>query len=347
MALSQTSVLKLYTSVIEDVIGGVREAFLDEGVDEQVLQELKQIWESKLLSSKAVDVQPDPPEPQPPIVNSQKDVGKYLNKGSVVSQQQSTTQHVAQNAATNSFLQEFNNKPVPIQITLPPQQGSNDLHQRVLTIQVPASALQGNQLQSVLTGSVISATMALPQHLASALLQQHVTAALQGQASSGVTHQQQQQQQQQQMQQQAQQNMTNQINNHVTQPNDSRQLFAHHNQAGPGTVSQLDGQNDTSDDDDEEEEEDEDDADDEDIDDKDDEENEDNDGGAEEEPLNSGDDVSEEDPTDMFETDNVVVCQYDKITRSRNKWKFHLKDGIMNLAGKDFVFQKANGDAEW
>lgn len=36
-----------------------------------------------------------------------------------------------------------------------------------------------------------------------------------------------------------------------------------------------------------------------------------------------------------------------QITRSRNKWKFYLKDGIMNLSGKDFVFQKANGDAEW
>lgn len=354
MALSQTSVLKLYSSVIEDVIAGVRDAFLDEGVDEQVLQELKQIWEGKLLSSKAVEVQPDPPEPQPPITNSQKEVGKYVNKGSVVNQQQTVQQHnTSQNAATNSFLQEFNNKPVPIQITLPPQQGSNDLHQRVLTIQVPASALQGNQLQSVLTGSVISATMALPQHLASALLQQHVTAALQGQASSGVTQQQQQVQQQaqqvqqqQQMQQQTQQSLNNQVNNHVTQSNDARQMFSHH-QVGPGAVSQLDGHCDTSDEDDDEEEEDEDDADDDDIDDKDDEENEDNDAGAEEEPLNSGDDVSEEDPTDLFETDNVVVCQYDKITRSRNKWKFHLKDGIMNLAGKDFVFQKANGDAEW
>lgn len=38
---------------------------------------------------------------------------------------------------------------------------------------------------------------------------------------------------------------------------------------------------------------------------------------------------------------------YLKITRSRNKWKFYLKDGIMNVEGEDFVFQKANGDAEW
>lgn len=34
---------KLYRSVIEDVINDVREVFLDEGVDEQVLMELKTV----------------------------------------------------------------------------------------------------------------------------------------------------------------------------------------------------------------------------------------------------------------------------------------------------------------
>lgn len=34
---------KLYKSVIEDVINEVRELFLDEGVDEQVLLELKTV----------------------------------------------------------------------------------------------------------------------------------------------------------------------------------------------------------------------------------------------------------------------------------------------------------------
>ena len=34
---------EVYQTVIEDVINGVREAFLDEGMDEQVLQELKQV----------------------------------------------------------------------------------------------------------------------------------------------------------------------------------------------------------------------------------------------------------------------------------------------------------------
>lgn len=70
---------KLYTTVIEDVISGVRESFIDEGVDEQVLQELKQIWETKLMSSKAVEMNPDPPEPQVPQINTHKTVP--VNKG--------------------------------------------------------------------------------------------------------------------------------------------------------------------------------------------------------------------------------------------------------------------------
>lgn len=32
-----------------------------------------------------------------------------------------------------------------------------------------------------------------------------------------------------------------------------------------------------------------------------------------EEPLNSDDDVSDDDPTDLFDTENVVVCQFDKV----------------------------------
>ncbi|NXG21863.1 TF2AY factor, partial [Grallaria varia] len=68
---------------------------------------------------------------------------------------------------------------------------------------------------------------------------------------------------------------------------------------------------------------------------------------VEEDPLNSGDDVSEQDIPDLFDTDNVIVCQYDKIHRTKNKWKFFLKDGVMTFEGKDHVFAKATGDAEW
>ena len=43
----------------------------------------------------------------------------------------------------------------------------------------------------------------------------------------------------------------------------------------------------------------------------------------------------------------MELILFQQINRNKNKWKFHLKDGIMNLNGKDFVFQKATGDAEW
>ncbi|NWH36839.1 TF2AY factor, partial [Chloropsis hardwickii] len=68
---------------------------------------------------------------------------------------------------------------------------------------------------------------------------------------------------------------------------------------------------------------------------------------VEEDPLNSGDDVSEQDIADLFDTDNVIVCQYEKIHRTKNKWKFYLKDGVMSIESKDHVFAKATGDAEW
>lgn len=106
-------------------------------------------------------------------------------------------------------------------------------------------------------------------------------------------------------------------------------------------VLQVDGAGDTSSEEDEDEDEDYDDEEEEDK------EKDGEDGQVEEEPLNSEDDVSDEEGQELFDTENVVVCQYDKIHRSKNKWKFHLKDGIMNLNGRDFVFSKAIGDAEW
>lgn len=54
----------MYQLVIEDVVTNVRDAFLDEGVDEQVLQEMKQIWTNRLMASKAVEVLPEPLTPQ-------------------------------------------------------------------------------------------------------------------------------------------------------------------------------------------------------------------------------------------------------------------------------------------
>jgi len=38
------------------VVTNIRESFLDEGIDEQILQELRMIWESKLAAQKAIDI---------------------------------------------------------------------------------------------------------------------------------------------------------------------------------------------------------------------------------------------------------------------------------------------------
>ncbi|UJR16176.1 hypothetical protein I4U23_003086 [Adineta vaga] len=64
-------------------------------------------------------------------------------------------------------------------------------------------------------------------------------------------------------------------------------------------------------------------------------------------PLCSDDDVSDDEPAELFDTENVVVCQYDKISRTKNKWRFVLKSGVMHLEGRDYVFSKAMGDADW
>lgn len=76
------------------------------------------------------------------------------------------------------------NKMVAIQITLPAQPNVPNSQPRVLTIQVPASALQENQLQQVLTGPIITSIMPLPPQIASSVLQQHVNSYLQNNTMS-------------------------------------------------------------------------------------------------------------------------------------------------------------------
>ena len=44
-------------------------------------------------------------------------------------------------------------------------------------------------------------------------------------------------------------------------------------------------------------------------------------------PLNSEDD-DEEDSEEALNTENLVLCQYDKVTRTKNKWKAQLKFGV-------------------
>ncbi|XP_026197419.1 transcription initiation factor IIA subunit 1 isoform X1 [Anabas testudineus] len=398
MASSANSnpVPKLYKSVIEDVISEVRELFLDEGVDEQVLLELKTLWENKLMQSKAVEgfhtdeqaalqatqqqqqqhqqqvqqaqqvqqvTQPAqtqqvilPPQPQQApqqqvIVPDSAKILQHMNATGMSAAATAATlalptgvapyQHIiTQQGQILQVVRAANGAQYIIQ---QPQQ------QIVLQQQMQPGGVQAPVIQQVLaplqgglpqqTGVIIQ-----PQQIVLAsgnkvpgntqVMQAAAMAPQPGQAATAAQVQQVQQAQdaaaaqappQPQAQQQAQPQTQ-------TQPQAQQ----------PPMMLQVDGNGDSSseEDDDEEEEYDEDD-----------EEEKDKDGGedgqVEEEPLNSGDDVSDEEDQELFDTENVVVCQYDKIHRSKNKWKFHLKDGIMNLNGRDFVFSKAIGDAEW
>lgn len=56
----------------------------------------------------------------------------------------------------------------------------------------------------------------------------------------------------------------------------------------------------------------------------------------------------DDDEDDNTETDNEVLCQYDKVSHTKNsKWRAVLKDGIMHIGGRDYLFSKATGEFTW
>ncbi|XP_072558588.1 transcription initiation factor IIA subunit 1 [Paramormyrops kingsleyae] len=369
MASSANSnpVPKLYRSVIEDVINDVRELFLDEGVDEQILQDLKTLWESKLMQSKAVEgfhseeqtlhAQPHQHAPQAQVqAHTQQVVLPSTHQApqqQVIMQDPKVLQHMtvtgmsaAATAATLALptgvgpYQQLitTNQGQILQVMRAPNGAQYILQpqQQVVLQQMQPGGVQAPVIQQVLTplqGGIPQQTGVIIQPQQIVLAGNKVAQNTQVMQATAMTAQASQGAVQIQPQQQAAPPQAQ------TQQPQQQQAPA---QQPPPMMLQVDGAGDTSSEEDEEEE---------DEYDEDEDEDKDKDGGedgqVEEEPLNSGDDVSDEEGQELFDTENVVVCQYDKIHRSKNKWKFHLKDGIMNLNGRDYVFSKAIGDAEW
>jgi transcription initiation factor TFIIA large subunit len=112
-----------------------------------------------------------PQQPQQPAIKTEP--GQASQSTSTAAASSSTTQN-GPPALQQTTLDP--NKLIPIQITLPPQ--PNETENRVLTIKVPARAIQENQLQQVITGEIITSIMPLQPSVASAVLQQHVTSVL-------------------------------------------------------------------------------------------------------------------------------------------------------------------------
>ncbi|KAJ0987810.1 hypothetical protein J5N97_006166 [Dioscorea zingiberensis] len=67
-------------------------------------------------------------------------------------------------------------------------------------------------------------------------------------------------------------------------------------------------------------------------------------------PLNEDDDDDdeeyergEEEPT----TQHLVLAQFDKVSRTKSRWKCTLKDGIMHINSRDILFNKATGEFDF
>jgi hypothetical protein len=269
--IAENNVKKIYLTVIDEVLSNVREAVLDEGYDEQLLQELKNMWESKLNGSRALQAADDSNSNVPSNINAPLRLPTTAAKESNIKTEMDSATRSAFNALPTSFHSSGG--------SLSHQNGNKKLHTPQLDGANDSKIELKKMTKSLKKGKKVHITL------------------------------------------------------------------------------QIDGNDDDSDiDDDDDDEigevsihgdEDDDDADD----DKANNDNSEYEGKEDPDPLNSDDDLTEpgspDSNSDMFDTDNVIVCQYDKITRIKNRWKFHLKDGIMNINARDYLFSKANGDAEW
>lgn len=64
--------------------------------------------------------------------------------------------------------------------------------------------------------------------------------------------------------------------------------------------------------------------------------------------LDDSDDEGEGFDEDGEDGDGMIMlCLYEKVLRVKNKWKCNLKDGLLNVNGRDYAFHKATGESEW
>ncbi|KAF8322037.1 transcription factor IIA, alpha/beta subunit [Clavulina sp. PMI_390] len=76
-------------------------------------------------------------------------------------------------------------------------------------------------------------------------------------------------------------------------------------------------------------------------------------GGEDDDDARIGSDLDDEsDDNDDHDDDDIpggakVLCTYDRVQRVKNKWKCVLKDGMVHINGKDYLFSKCTGEFEW
>uniref|UniRef100_A0AAF5PUQ6 Transcription factor IIA n=1 Tax=Wuchereria bancrofti TaxID=6293 RepID=A0AAF5PUQ6_WUCBA len=396
------TIADVYKGVINDVIGQVKEAFLDENVDIDVLQQLKKDWEEKLIASNSVDWDGPRHVPPPPLrqmkqpimtsttippgstvriaQNGQHILVQQSTRSSSSSSSQATQPALVMQASGTSSVQRpvhqvqyisatnipINSDPntvviqrqsvsqntsqitamAPGMITFPAGQGQA----RIVQQGGQQFLMHGSGTTNLPTGSsvmILNAGSQIPVTLNNAVVYQPANRQLlqSGQSNPKLED-------------------TMQMLDGATSlaVNTSGAGSSHTNckhterktdkKCTLKKLAQLDGASRVSDSSSEEEMDEEDDDDPlRTIADRISEEGnavDDEDQVTEEDPLNSGDDQSDdEDVERLFEAENLVMCQFEKVHRARSKWKFTLKDGIMHIRGKDHCFQRCSGEAEW
>lgn len=63
--------------------------------------------------------------------------------------------------------------------------------------------------------------------------------------------------------------------------------------------------------------------------------------------LDDPDDGLNDEEDDDEGMGHIMLCMYDKVQRVKNKWKCVMKDGVLTVNGKEYVFHKASGEYEW
>lgn len=314
-----TDVKKIYMAVIDQVCANVREALSEEGYDEQTITELRSQWSHKIESSKALEPLPISATDEATTRMNRRTTGNDNNHANASNRTSTTAGTVGAVANMRSVTSN------PSTITTGATLNQTYLPQGIIN---PGTITMPTPTASLLSGGASATTFMRPTVFNLSQTQQtmgnnpmRAPNQLDGANDDEVNEQ---------------ETTTKRVNRKKKLRNFK-------------ITFQLDGTGPPGSDDEDEDEDNDiegndvgDDLDDDDDDDGNEEGNEDS------RPLCSEDDVStDEEPSELFDTDNVVVCQYDKITRTKSKWRFILKSGVMNINGRDYVFQKATGEADW
>lgn len=312
---------QLYRIIIDDVIKNVKSEFAAEGLDDTVLQELQQTWELKLQQSGAVNLA---------MGDGVADYGQHATY--------SYDLNTHYNISNTNFLQN----PFPVDLshnTLYNMQNSQAY--LPAPVEMPAAPRPyPSSASTQLAATALRSLNANPPYDSLGKPQQYMPAptwdttpvnvTLSGRAGTSnasiqniIRQQDGASDQPQELQQTSSTSEeTKQIDEMVLQKYEEilKKKAAAKSKKTKKIIPQLDGKSGDSDDDDE------------------------SDGDIGDEELDS--DLDDDDDTEP-ETENFVLCQYEKVTRIKNKRKTNLKDGIMHLNGRDSVFHKATGEFDW